>query len=55
VHQDYHQPGDEPQKIDYTKLQNVARTVYLILWDVANLAMRPKVDKQLPAQLMRRS
>src|SRR5262249_13443924 len=54
VHEDYHRPGDEPQKIDYVKMQNVARTVYLILWDVANLAKRPVVDKQLPAQLMQR-
>jgi Zn-dependent M28 family amino/carboxypeptidase len=52
VHEDYHRPGDEPQKIDYLKMQNVARTVYLILWDIANLPTRPKVDKQLPAQLM---
>jgi hypothetical protein len=54
VHVDYHRPGDEPQKIDYVKMQNVTRTVYLILWDVANLAKRPVVNKQLPAQLMQR-
>jgi len=51
VHQDYHRPGDEPQKIDYQKMEKVARTVYLTLWEVANLPKRPKVDKQLPAQL----
>ena len=55
VHEDYHRPGDEPQKIDYMKMQNVARTVYLILWDIANRPARPKVDKQLPAQLMPRA
>ena len=55
VHEDYHRPGDEPQKIDYMKMQNVARTVYLILWDIANRPARPKVDKQLPAQLMQRA
>jgi len=53
VHEDYHRPGDEPQKIDYVKMERVARTVYLTLWEVANLAARPKVDKQLPAQLNR--
>jgi hypothetical protein len=53
VHEDYHRPGDEPQKIDYVKMQNVARTVYLMLWEVANRATRVKVDKQLPAQLQR--
>jgi hypothetical protein len=53
VHEDYHRAGDEPQKIDYTKMERVSRTVYLTLWEVANLAARPKVDKQLPAQLSR--
>jgi hypothetical protein len=52
VHEDYHRPGDEPQKIDYEKMQKVTRTIYLTLWEVANVAHRPKVDKQLPAQLM---
>jgi hypothetical protein len=51
VHEDYHRPGDEPQKIDYEKMERVARTIYLTLWEVANRPHRPKVDKQLPAQL----
>jgi hypothetical protein len=54
VHEDYHRPGDEPQKIDYQKMEKVARTIYLTLWAVANRPVRPKVDKQLPAQLMQR-
>jgi len=49
VHEDYHRPGDEPQKIDYQKMEKVARTIYMTLWEVANRAARPKVDKQLPA------
>jgi Zn-dependent M28 family amino/carboxypeptidase len=55
VHEDYHRPGDEPQKIDYDKMEKVARTVYLTLWAVANLPVRPKVDKPLPAQLNQRT
>lgn len=51
VHEDYHRPGDEPQKIDYDKMEKIARTVYMTLWEVANRPARPKVDKQLPAQL----
>lgn len=51
VHEDYHRAGDEPQKIDYDKMEKVARTIYLTLWEVANLPARPKVDKPLPAQL----
>ncbi len=55
VHEDYHRPGDEPQKIDYDKMNKIARTIYLTLWEVANLATRPKVDKPLPAQLNQRA
>ncbi|HVS80817.1 MAG TPA: M28 family peptidase [Pyrinomonadaceae bacterium] len=55
VHEDYHRPGDEPQKIDYQKMEKVARTVYMMLWEVANRATRVKVDKQLPAQLQQRA
>ncbi len=54
VHEDYHRPGDEAQKIDYEKMEKVARTIYMTLWEVANLAVRPKVDKPLPAQLTQR-
>jgi hypothetical protein len=55
VHEDYHRPGDEPQKIDYQKMEKVARTIYLTLWEVANRPVRPKVDKQLPAELAPRT
>jgi Peptidase family M28 len=55
VHEDYHRPGDEPQKIDYEKMEKVARTIYMTLWEVANLPVRPKVDKPLPAQLNQRA
>jgi Zn-dependent M28 family amino/carboxypeptidase len=55
VHEDYHRPGDEAQKIDYVKMEKVARTIYMTLWEVANLRVRPKVDKPLPAQLQQRS
>ncbi|HKP37974.1 MAG TPA: M28 family peptidase [Pyrinomonadaceae bacterium] len=51
VHEDYHRPGDEVQKIDFAKMEKVARTVYVTMWEVANLRTRPKVDKQLPAEL----
>jgi hypothetical protein len=50
-HEDYHRPGDSADKIDYQKMEKVTRTVYMMLWEVANRPTRPKVDKQLPAQL----
>ena len=54
VHEDYHQAGDEPQKIDYNKMQNVARTIFLTMWELSDLKERPKVDKQLPPELTAR-
>lgn len=50
-HEDYHRPGDEPQKIDYQKLEKVTRTVFVTLWELANMPARPKVDKPLPAEV----
>lgn len=54
THEDYHQPSDTADKIDYTKLQNVARTIFLTMWELAELKDRPKIDKQLPPELSQR-
>jgi hypothetical protein len=53
VHEDYHQPGDSADKIDYSKMEKVTRTIYMTLWEIANRPVRPKVDKQLPTELIR--
>jgi Zn-dependent M28 family amino/carboxypeptidase len=50
-HEDYHRPGDSADKIDYEKMQKVTRTVYMMLWELANRTARPTVDKQLPKEL----
>ncbi|HJT68033.1 MAG TPA: M20/M25/M40 family metallo-hydrolase [Pyrinomonadaceae bacterium] len=55
VHEDYHRAGDTADKIDYEKMQKVARTIYLTLWEIANRPTRLKVDKPLPAQLSSRN
>ena len=47
-HEDYHRPGDSADKIDYQKMEQIGRTVYMTLWEIANRPTRPKVDKQLP-------
>ena len=49
-HEDYHRPSDSPDKIDYQKMEKVSRTIYMTLWEIANKATRPKVDKPLPMQ-----
>ena len=51
VHQDYHGVGDSPDKIDYNKMQNVTRTIFLTMWELADTKERPAVDKQLPPEL----
>jgi hypothetical protein len=50
-HEDYHRPGDSVDKIDFQKMEKIARTIYMTLWEVASRPTRPVVDKQLPAQL----
>ena len=46
-HEDYHRVGDEVSKIDFIKMEKVARTVYLTGVTVANEPTRPAVDKKL--------
>ena len=54
VHQDYHGPDDNPDKIDYAKMEKVARTIFLTMWELTDLKERPKIDKQLPPELTQR-
>jgi hypothetical protein len=54
VHVDYHQPGDEAQKIDYNKMEKVTRTIMVTLLKLTELKERPKIDKQLPPELTQR-
>jgi hypothetical protein len=54
VHEDYHQPGDHADKIDYAKMEKVTRTIFLTMWELSDLRERPKVDKQLPPELTKR-
>ena len=51
VHEDYHRPSDSADKIDYQKMEKVARTIYLTMWELADEDQRPRVDKKLPAEL----
>jgi hypothetical protein len=54
VHEDYHRPTDSPDKIDYEKMQKVARTVFILASELSNAPTRPVVDKQIPAEQMER-
>lgn len=54
VHEDYHQPGDSADKIDYAKMEKVTRTIFLTMLELADLKTRPAIDKKLPAELSAR-
>lgn len=54
VHRDYHQAGDHPDKIDYARMEKITRTIFLTMWELGDLKERPKVDKELPAELRQR-
>jgi Zn-dependent M28 family amino/carboxypeptidase len=44
VHEDYHQPGDDAEKILYDKMSIIARLVFYTAWDVANRDQKLVVD-----------
>jgi hypothetical protein len=46
LHPDYHTPRDTPDKINYPKLEKIARLVYLTTVDLANAANRPQFVKK---------
>lgn len=50
LHPDYHTQFDRPEKIDYTKVERIARLVYQASWDLANAASRPRSpeNRQIP-------
>lgn len=43
-HEDYHQPTDTPDKIDYELLQKRAQLIFNTAWDLVNRKEKPKVD-----------
>ncbi len=45
THEDYHQPSDTPDKIEYDLLENRARLVFYTAWEIANRDKRLVVDK----------
>jgi len=51
THEDYHQPSDSVEKINFEQMEKVARTIMATGWTLANAAKRPTVDKPLPASV----
>lgn len=44
LHEDYHRPSDEVDRIDFVKLQKIARTVLAVAWALGNAPDRPALD-----------
>ncbi|HEY0050118.1 MAG TPA: M20/M25/M40 family metallo-hydrolase [Pyrinomonadaceae bacterium] len=49
-HEDYHQPSDSIEKIDFEQMEKISRTIFATGWELANRPTRPRVDKPLAAQ-----
>ena len=50
LHPDYHTTNDRPERIDYSKVERIARLVYQASWDLAQRESRPKMatPRQIP-------
>ncbi|RLJ32361.1 peptidase M28-like protein [Chryseobacterium sp. 7] len=46
IHEDYHKPGDDPEKIDYQLLEKRTQLVFTTAWDIANRDERIVVDRK---------
>jgi Zn-dependent M28 family amino/carboxypeptidase len=44
IHEDYHQPGDDIEKINFAKVEKVGRLVFATAWLLANETQRPLLD-----------
>ncbi len=45
VHEDYHKPGDDAEKIMYSKMAEIGKLVFHTVWNLANMADRIEVDR----------
>ncbi len=45
VHEDYHQPTDDVEKIHFPKMEKIGRLIFSTAWEIANREKRIFVDK----------
>jgi len=50
LHPDYHTPNDQPEKINYAKMERIARLVHQTSWDLAQSSGRPRLDAKISSQ-----
>ena len=48
LHPDYHTQYDRPEKINYVKMEKIARLVHQASWDIANADAKPKPPASRP-------
>ena len=46
LHPDYHTANDDADRINYPKMEKIARMVYQASWDLANAPVRPSLDRR---------
>lgn len=46
IHEDYHKPTDDPEKIDYPLLEKRTQLVFTTAWEIANRTDRIVIDKK---------
>jgi Zn-dependent M28 family amino/carboxypeptidase len=52
LHSDYHRVTDSPEKLDYDKMEAVAKTLMAVSWVVGNSATPPRLNAKLPDRLV---
>ena len=45
VHEDYHKPGDDSDKIMFPKMAEIGKLVFHTAWHITNMENRPVVDR----------
>ena len=53
THPRYHQPSDEARHLDVAKMHAVTRTVFASVWALASTGQRPRIERPLPASVLR--
>jgi hypothetical protein len=46
LHPDYHTPNDDAERVNYPKMEKIARMVYQAAWDLANAPTRPALGSR---------
>ena len=50
LHPDYHTDNDDPERINYDKMEKIARLVYQASWDLAQQPTRPALSASAPSR-----